>query len=234
MSIPTSTGILRPGLGLLALALYATMAPQPAVAADGQLVKDKGRLRILLEGREVGTEEFEITQDGDTWVASGNAEVKGPDGSTMKVRGEMKLAADAAPVSYGWSTENPKASATITFQDGAAHMELRMEGATPYNQSFFFQNPRVAILDNNLYHHYAVLAALYDWNAGGVQNFPVLIPQDLTPGTITVESAGSAAEGGGQVLRVRTADLELEVVVDQQRRLQRISVPAVKAEIVRQ
>ena len=43
---------------------------------------------------------------------------------------------------------------------------------------------------------YAVLARVYDWAKGGPQNFPVLIPQELTPGTISIESAGSQSIGG--------------------------------------
>ena len=60
----------------------------------------------------------------------------------------------------------------------------------PFEQDFIFPSPRVAILDNNLYSQYAMLALLYDWNAKGQQTLPVLIPQDMTPGAITVESMG--------------------------------------------
>ncbi len=59
-----------------------------------------------------------------------------------------------------------------------------------------FGTPLIAVLDNNLYYQYAVLARVYDWSKRGAQNLPVLIPQELTPGSIIVESAGSLSAGG--------------------------------------
>ncbi len=95
---------------------------------------------------------------------------------------------------------------------------------------------RTAVLDNNLYDQYAILGRLYDWNAKGVQNFPVLIPQDLTPGTIDVEaiSPQSADSSKFEVLRVHTSDLEIQLFFDAKHHLMRLEVPAAKVVIVRQ
>ena len=91
------------------------------------------------------------------------------------------------------------------------------------------------ILDNNLYDQYGVLARLYDWKAKGTQTFPVLIPQDVTPGTITVEAIGPRTIDGVEVegLRVRSADLEIRVYVDTRHRLIRLEVPAANVVVVR-
>jgi hypothetical protein len=114
-------------------------------------------------------------------------------------------------------------------------MELRAESGAPFTQEFQFDSPQVVILDNNLYHHYALLARLFDWNAKGVQTFSVLIPQDLTPGTLTVEWAGPRDLDGikTELLRVRSSDLEIELYVADGK-LVRMIVPESKAEIRRE
>jgi hypothetical protein len=62
-----------------------------------------------------------------------------------------------------------------------------------------------------------------------------LIPQELTPGTIAIESAGSLTAGGKSYdgLRVVTSDLEVVLYLDSNHRLMRLEVPAAKVSIVR-
>lgn len=154
----------------------------------------------------------------------------------MRVSGTLELHADGTPAHYEWSTQGAKkASATIAFSGATATIELRMEGARPYTQQFTFSSPQVAILDNNLYDHYAVLARLYDWDKKGAQTFSVLVPQELTPGSVTIESLGSQNTDGKKLeeLSVKTEDLEVHLYLDGQR-LVRIVAPSTNAEIVRE
>ena len=111
-----------------------------------------------------------------------------------------------------------------------------MQGARPFEQTLSFNTPLVAVLDNNLYHQYAVLARVYDWSKRGAQTFPVLIPQELTPGTITVESTGSASADGKSYegLKVTTSDLEILLLLDNNHRLMRLEVPAAKVSVIRE
>ena len=128
-----------------------------------------------------------------------------------------------------------KASASITFSGPTASIELHLEGAKPFTQQFTFNSPKIAVLDNNLYYQYAILARLYDWNKLGVQTFSVLVPQEMTPGTVTVTSLGKQDVNGKQMdeLQVKTEDIELDLYVDNGR-LVRIASPSSNAEIVRE
>jgi hypothetical protein len=110
-----------------------------------------------------------------------------------------------------------------------------MQGAHPYDQTFTFGTPLIAILDNNLYHQYAVLARVYDWSKRGPQTFPVFIPQELMPGTITAEATGFASVGGKtyEGFRVTTADLEVDLFLDANHRMMRLEVPAAKVSVIR-
>ena len=145
--------------------------------------------------------------------------------------------ADGTPVSYEWSTQGPKkASSTITFSGPVATIELRLEGRRPFTQQFTFNSPQIAVLDNNLYYQYAVLARLYDRDKKGVQTFSVLVPQELTPGSVTVQSLGEQNSNSGKKLEelvVKTEDLEVDLFLDGER-LVRIVAPSTNAEIVRQ
>jgi hypothetical protein len=207
----------------------------PASPAPATLAADKGRLRIMVGGAQVGKEDFEIAQNGATWVARGATEVKGSDGVTH-VTGTLELHSDGTPAHYEWSTQGAKkASASIGFNGPTATINLVVEGAKPFTQQFTFNGPMIAVLDNNLYHQYAVLARLYDWNKKGLQTFSVLVPQAMTPGSVTVESLGPQDAGGKKLdeLRVKTEDLELDLYLENQR-LVKIDAPEANAEIVRE
>jgi uncharacterized protein YaiE (UPF0345 family) len=198
-------------------------------------VPEKGNFKILVNGQPTGKEEFEIGPNGGNWIARGTSEIQAPEGVTH-VSGTLELHADGTPVRYEWSTQGAKkASATINFSGSTATIELRLEGARPFTQQFTFGSPQIVVLDNNLYHQYAVLAHLYDWDKKGAQTFSVLVPQELTPGTVTVESLGSQDVGGKKLdeLSVKTEDLEVDLYLEGQR-LVRIVAPGSNAEILRE
>jgi hypothetical protein len=213
------------------LRLFRAVSAAPPAA----LSPDKGRFRILVGGQEAGQEDFEISQSGGGWAVRGTSTLRGAQGATH-VNGNLQLRKDGTPAHYEWSTDGEKkASASVTFKDASASIELRLGSALPYTQQFTFASPVVVILDNNLYHQYVVLARLYDWSKRGAQNFSVLVPQEMTPGTVTVESLGEQDSKGKHLeeLRVRSEDLELDLFLDGQR-LMRIAAPDSGAEIVRE
>ena len=198
---------------------------------------DKGKLKVLLDGQPIGTEEFEIAPGDKGWTAHGTTELKVPDNPGARVSATLVLQPNGAPVNYEWTAQTDKKNgAHIVFQNGVAKITLKMEGARPFQQDLTFSSPIIAVLDNNLYHHYAILARLYDWTKRGSQNFPVLIPQDLTPGTIAVEATGAQDVDGKSYegLRVTTPDLEVLLYMDKNHRLMRLDVPSAKVSVVRE
>jgi hypothetical protein len=210
----------------------ASFLPGPATSP---FAADKGKLRILVNGQQVGKEDFEISPSGNNWVARGNSEIQSPQGSS-RVNGTLEVKPDGTPIHYQWSTEGAKkASAVIAFSGSKADIELRLEGARPYNQQFTFNSPLVVVLDNNLYHQYAILGRIYDWDKKGPQTFSVLVPQEITPGSITVESLGKQDVAGAKLdeLRIKTEDNEIDAFFDGPK-LMRLTAPAANAEIIRE
>ena len=235
-------------LAACSLALFAgtksgarsASSPVHALAAappSASLAADKGRFRISANGQPLGTEEFEIRPNGDRWLATGVTDVKAAQGAATRVTSRLALQADGTPLSYNWSTEGAKkASADISFQGNVATIVLRVEGAKPFTQQFTFSSPQIVVLDNNAYNQYAVLARLYDRDKMGTQTFSVLVPQEMTPGSVTVDSLGEITAGNTKFeeLRVKTADLEVDLYLDSSHRLMRLVAPASNAEVIRE
>src|SRR5438876_2547206 len=183
--------------GIVAFAALSLAAQKKGARAPGAhlFATDKGKLTIKLDGQTVGHEEFEIAPSGGGWLAKGTTDLKPPEGGASKVTGSLTLQADGAPVSYDWTSQAEKTNgAHILFANGIAKITLRMQGARPctaaeiadphrtqpcfFEQDLSFNTPLIAVLDNNLYHQYAILAGIYDWSKRGVQTLPVIVPQE--------------------------------------------------------
>ncbi|MGB6431777.1 MAG: hypothetical protein WBF06_14420 [Candidatus Acidiferrales bacterium] len=232
---PIFRGLVFTGLAFAGAAWSSTARAQskPASASAVVMAADKGKFRILLAGQSIGTEDFEISSSEGKWIVRGSTEAHTPGGDDMKTTGELHLAADGTAIHYAWSTDSPKkASGSVDFDGGTAKTLTDFGSGHPYHQDFKFVTPNVVVLDNNLYEQYAVLARIYDWSAGGEQSFPVLIPQDITPGSIKVSAAG--ASGGLSELIVKSADLEIHLFCDAGHKLMRIEVPASQVVVERQ
>lgn len=207
-------------------------ARPPAADSAPAFTPDKGKFRIVQEGNEVGTESFELSSTDNGWVARGDTSIK--DGKNeSRSTGQLRLKADGTPVHYDWTSQTPKkAKGAVDFAGSVAKTSITVEAKDPFHQDFTFKTPRIAVLDNNLYDQYAILAALYDWKAAGKQSFPVLIPQDLTPGSIDLESMGT--QSNLEVLRASTPDLEIMLYLDAKHHLVRLEAPAAKVVVTRQ
>ena len=214
-----------------------TSAKLTGAAGSTVFAPDKGKLVVQLDGKNIGKEDFDISPSGNTWVAKGSTELKAGGAASTKVSGTLVLQADGSPIAYDWTAQTDKNNgAHVAFVNGTAKITLEMQGARPFSQDLTFTSSLIAVLDNNLYHQFAVLARIYNWSKRGSQTFPVIIPQELTPGTINVESTGPVSVAGisYEGLRVTTSDLEVLLFLDANHRMMRLEVPAAKVAVVRE
>ena len=226
------------GVALLLTAGANHLLGYPRPAADSAFTPDKGKLRILQQGNEAGTEEFSFAPSGNGWVMEDESIIHVPGSSEMRTSGQLRISADGTPQHYTWNAQgDKKASGVVEFENGTAKTSTSVPGAKqPVQQDFKFTSGRIAVLDNNLYEQYALLGRIYDWNSRGTQSFSVLIPQDATPGSIDLEAIGAKSVDGAnlEVLRVHSTDLEIELFFDAKFHLVRLEVPAAKVVILRQ
>lgn len=234
----SAAGISLYGLDVSALPNFALSASAAEPAnAPSVFAPDKGKFRITINGQPVGSEEFEIAASGNTWLEHSSMTAHAPGGSDVKSTGQLKLASDGSPMRYDWAAEAlKKATGSVDFENGTAKCSADLGKANPLRKDFKFTSPVIAVLDNNLYYQFAILARLYDWKAGGKQTFPVLIPQDMVPGSISVESVGQEQAGNGryEALRVSSPDLEIMLYLDGSHRLMRLEVPSSNVVIERE
>jgi hypothetical protein len=212
-------------------------AAQKKSPAGSVFVSDKGKFKVLLDGKTVGQEEFDISPSGVGWIAKGTNHFTVEGTPPATVTGNLSLSADGAPISYDWTSQsNKNSSARILFVNGVAKMTVQLGSAHSFEQDLTFTSPLIVVLDDNLYYQYALLARVYDWNRRGTQTFSVLVPQELLPGTITVDWAGalSAESKAYEGLKVTTSDLEVILYLDSNHRLMRLEVPASKAAVIRE
>jgi hypothetical protein len=232
ISCGTALTALAAGLAALALLGLAGAASREQKAAAPSLAPDQGTFRILLNGNQVGSEQFRIAPSGPGWLAQDNLQLNLPGQPPERDAARLELHADGNPAHYEWIRAAPdKRSLGVDFLAGAATLVLRKAGSPPFVQRFSLPKLPAVVLDNNMYDHYAILARLYDWNRGGPQQFAVLIPQDEVPGTVTVQAVPGAKT---HLLVVHTTDLEVDLYLDSSLRLVRLEVPGSGAEVVRE
>jgi hypothetical protein len=234
---PATTHLFSVGALFLALFLAASLFAQKKPQSSSVFVSDKGKFKILLDGKPVGQEEFEINQSGVGWIAKGTTHITVEGTPAATVTGNLSLEPGGAPISYEWTSQSSKnSSAHIAFVNNVAKMNIQIGAAHPFEQDLTFNSPLIVVLDDNLYYQYAVLARVYDWNRRGTQTFSVLVPQELLPGNITVDWSGAvSAEGKSyEGLKVTSSDLEVVLYLDSNHRLMRLEVPSSKAAIIRE
>jgi len=224
------------GLGVISAAPRFAGAAKPADSTSF-FSADKGRLRITINGQRVGSEDFEISAAGEAWVEHSSTTARAPGGPEIKATGQLRLSSDGIPIRYDWSAEaQKKATGFVDFASSTAKCSADLGAALPLRKDFVFTSPRIAVLDNNLYYQFGMLARLYDWKTGGKQTFPVVIPQDMVPGTISVESLGPQQSGNSKLeaLKVSSPDLEIMLYVDASHRMMRLEVPSSNVTIERE
>jgi len=224
-------------LGRLA-ALLAALALAFPVFAQAPAVSQQGRLRILRNGQPLGAEHFEISATPTEIQARAESEFT-IDETTVRQTSRMLLGADLVPRRYDWKMEAPR-SAWLAMEFKETEGTIRFPGpdGKEDQQVFTFKSPRVALLDNNFFYPYLLLAGLYDFAKGGTQTFEVFIPQSVQPGSVSVELQGveqQTVAGRPEAVRrlsIVTEDLQVLLWVSQSGSFVRLSVPAATVEVV--
>jgi hypothetical protein len=205
-------------------------------------LSDRGVFLLSVADRTIGSESFEIR------ASAGNVEARAEihlhvqqNGKIIDLRTFPTLILDAQlhPLTYTWSQKGPQSSQLeVDFRSSPA--KTRYKTVTGAEDRRDFELPKdVVVLDDNVVHHYQLVAARYSMTQGGKQAFQAFVPQEALPGTLNVEDAGMEAatvQGSSARLRhlvVTTENARINLWVDDQQRLQRVSVPEAQLEALR-
>lgn len=214
-----------------------------SASVSARNLNDHGVFQIMLAGRNVGTEKFEIRSSADKVEAQAeiNLQVQ-QEGKTIALKTSPKLVLDThlIPLTYTWSQKGtPSSQLGVDFRSSPAKTHYKTIKGEEDKRDFDLPKD-VVVLDDNVVHHYQLLAERYDLTAGGKQTFQAFVPQEALPGVLTVEDAGpepATAEGSAPAdlrhLVVITELARIDLWIDERQHLQRMAIPDMQLEAIR-
>jgi hypothetical protein len=205
-------------------------------------VDDGGVFVISLAGRPVGSESFKIQSSFGKVEAQGEIRLHiEQNGKTVGVQSFPDLVLDPQlhPVTYTWNQKGQQASRLeVDFRGKFARARYKTISGNEDDRDFELP-PDVVVLDDNVVHHYQLITARYQAMGGGKQTFHVFVPQEALPSFLTVEDMGNAASTTDGVtanlrhLLITTDVTHVDLWVDDQQHIERVSVPAAQLEAIR-
>lgn len=217
--------------------------PQEAAGSASPVnVDDQGAFVISVGGRPIGNETFKIRS------ASGRIEARGEirlniekNGKTVSVQSFPDLVTDSElrPLTYEWRLHGPQSSRLeVDFRAKPAKVRYHTINGTEDDRDFDLA-PDVAVLDDNVIHHFQLIVARLQALGGGKQTLRVFVPQEALPSLLTVEDLGitstpdSSGPSGLRHLLITTDVTHVDLWVDDKLHVRRVSVPAAQLEALR-
>ena len=203
---------------------------------------DSGTFRILVAGREIGTERFRILSSGNNIIAKADIEFQTQQaGKLLELQSFPELLLDSRlrPLSYTWAQEGIQSS-KLHIDFTTTPVKAQYHTVNGKNDARDFALPAdVVVLDDNVLDQYEILVDIYDRTSGGPQTFNAFIPQEALPGQVHVVARGNEQVrigGESESLRhfVVTTDLaRIDLWADPRGHLESVSVPAMRFNAVR-
>ncbi len=222
----------------LALVLFVLL---PTCARGAGPSREVGEFEIRIDGEEIGREKYsiEVRPDGIVSVSTGTLRNSGSEGGRVRVETRLEMDPHYMPRSYRVETSagDRKGRLEGTFSPGQADFQYLIEGAP--RRSGLMLDEYYAVLDANVFHHFAFVGRLFDFDDGEAQALDVVIPQELDNGTVVIRDAGlETTEIGGKEKRLRHLKLDsgqllIDLWLDEERVLQKIALPQRRIEVVR-
>ncbi|HEX8903792.1 MAG TPA: hypothetical protein VF771_02985 [Longimicrobiaceae bacterium] len=214
---------------LPALFTLATLAAAPLAAQQAGV--DQGTFRVYVDGREVGSEEFNIQQAGSggsmVTLASGRVDVRLADGALRlqpRLRA-MGVAMDPAQYQVDVSGDAPQ---RIVGNIGGGRVSARVVTSSGEQLREYVTTVGAIVLDDGVAHHFYFLAQRT--HAGRV---PVIIPRESRQVIATVTNRGEeSVQVAGQSARLfhlvvqPQGGLQADVWVDALNRVVKVEIPA--------
>jgi hypothetical protein len=230
----------RPAWLFLAVFWMAFCGAIPGRPAQNTPAAESGVFSILSSQRQIGTEKFKITTAAAGLEASGELQVEIPGGPRTAETSLLKLDAKLQPLSYERQQKSPKKGSVIAqFGSPQAKLTSKTEAGAE-ERSFNLPDNHLVVLDTNFFHHYALLVRQYNPSQTGPQVFTVFVPQEATPGEISLELQGKEGVTVGKITRefnhfqAVAEDVKIDIWASPQGEIYRISIPQANLEIVRQ
>jgi hypothetical protein len=223
---------------ILVSSIVSAVLALPSPLAWSGVGSDKGRLSVRRDGKLIGQENYEIIATATEVQARGELELEMED-MTIRQSSTLLLSADLSPRTYEWKMVQPESTwRRMAFSGNQGTVQYPLTKDKVDQQVFDFGTARVAIL--GLYHHFLLLAQLYDFSRAGPQTFRVFLPHPIRPGDATVVLEGVEEESVGGVrqpvrrLAITTEDGQVLLWVSESGQFVRLRAPLINEEVIRE
>jgi len=221
--------------------LFILVIPATMMAQD---LMDKGVFAIYKDGKPLGSETFTVSLlGGKGSVVSDTSYNFMNNGNPVEVKlhSELQLGVSGAPISYKLKSTSglKQQSLSVEFKPRLALCKFDL-GSDNKTMAVILPS-NIIIRDENIFSHWEMLLAHYSMKQKGTQTFTVFVPRmgDQGVGRITMSLLGKERVSVGASrtkafhFNIKSPQLSLEVWIDKDGRILKISVPANKTEIVR-
>ncbi|CAN5833994.1 hypothetical protein BH23GEM9_BH23GEM9_02610 [soil metagenome] len=213
------------------VAVAGVLAMSAPVAA--QTVRlDEGTFRLMLGGREVGTETFSIRQNGvgaDAVIIAQGRVVLDANGGTEVIANVQFAGASLRAVAYDLELRGSDARrmrGSVTGSRAAA----RMTSPAGETMREYLVTDGAVVVDDGVAHHYYFIAMRF---AAGATAVPIMNPRESRQVQATIRAAGEeSVSAGGTTVRARRLDVQpaggdaRSVWIDGEGRVLRVEIPA--------
>jgi hypothetical protein len=184
----------------------------------GPVTLESGKFTVTQDGKKVGTEQFTISaRRGGGYIAEAKVQLVG-DSAVQSSR--MELDEKLTPISY----EYTRGKGAIRVKIAAPNLEYETESEGKKSTINLKFPENAAIVDNNFFSHYLLL--LYKVGEGGGE-FPIFVPQDITPGLAIVKPKGN------NVYELNIGYVTMEATTDKNGKLIKLTSAASKVVVER-
>lgn len=236
---------------VLASLLAVQAAPAKTKNPPPGKVVDSGTFEIVVDGKRVGTETFNIQDHGATNVTSSLTKVlAGTTKAEQSATLEMSSAGEL--IHYDWKELSPgKATSTVEVSQNAVVQHIVMNDAKKPVDLPYMTAPSTMVLDDNFFSHRQLLVWRYLRGSCGTgtdgkqsctpAKLGVLIPAQHLVAVISLELVGNekmnykGAERDVTHLKLMADDVQWDIWTDpaDSYKILRIYIPSNKTEVVR-
>ncbi len=209
-------------LGALPFLLILCTSPMAA-----QTTADSGTFRIQVHGQTIGTESYSVRTSGDGLSAQSRIQYPNPAGPVEQTA-TLRLGPDLHLIHYQWRQNQARVDVEAEQDHLSAHYRDDKGHVKDYA---FYMPPTTAILDDNFYFFWQLLADRYDRAKGGVQDIRVFVPHTGDPGTVRLESRPSPTPGVF-LLQAQTDEATIEISMKGSQ-LERLEMPSAGLRVIR-
>lgn len=214
----------------------------PAGPSPTTELSDRGVFEVILAGKTIGTESFEIRSSAQEVEARAEIHLRVQQGAKVadvKTYPDLVLDPQLQPLTYTWKQKGSQSSQLeVDFRPSPAQARYRTVNGHEDQRTFSLPKD-VVVVDDNVVHHYQLLVARYRLTGSGKQSFKAFIPQEAMPGDLSIQEMGiesTSIHGVPLDLHHLVVTSELAHVnlwVDDQQHVLRVTIPEALFEAVR-